>query len=257
MNELFRQAEQLQDLLIASATSTGADNEEYKRLRLAMLSNARLESAVPVFIRSCRDLSQFWQFIKPKFRHYAGRRQFIWNEFRPLLDVLEGASGSPADDPVSTALDAYDEEHVNAAWRKALDRRDADPEGAITAARALLESVCKHILDDMGEVYGDAADFNKLYRQTAEALHIAPTQHTEQVFKQILGGCTAVVEGLAALRNRVSDSHGKGKKAIRPSARHAELSVNLAGAVATFLLATHSQRPVVGRSVDSRSDGAE
>ncbi|MEG1118584.1 MAG: abortive infection family protein, partial [Janthinobacterium sp.] len=85
-------------------------------------------------------------------------------------------------------------------------------------------------------------DMNKLYRQTAECLNIAPTQHTEKVFKQILGGCTAIIEGLAAVRNRLSDSHGKGKAAVKPSARHAELAVNLAGTMAVFLLATWEAR---------------
>ncbi|WP_448090692.1 abortive infection family protein [Pseudomonas azerbaijanoccidentalis] len=29
------------------------------------------------------------------------------------------------------------------------------------------------------------------------------------MFKQFLGGCPAVIEGLGALRNRLSDAHGK------------------------------------------------
>jgi hypothetical protein len=62
------------------------------------------------------------------------------------------------------------------------------------------------------------------------------------VFKQIIGGCTAVVEGLGALRNRLSDSHGKGKVAAKPAPRHAELAVNLAGSLALYLLATHTAR---------------
>lgn len=109
-------------------------------------------------------------------------------------------------------------------------------------ARTLLESVCKHILDEMKVAYEDNADLPTLYRHTAHALNLAPSQHTEQVFKQILGGCTAVVEGLGSLRNRLSDSHGKGKGGAKPAPRHAELAVNLAGAVATFLLATWKAR---------------
>ncbi len=31
-----------------------------------------------------------------------------------------------------------------------MERRATDPEGAITAARTLLETVCKHILDEQG-----------------------------------------------------------------------------------------------------------
>ena len=81
-------------------------------------------------------------------------------------------------------------------------------------------------------------DLPKLYGLTAELLNLSPSQHTEQIFKQILGGCKSVVEGLGALRNKLSDAHGKGKKAPKPSPRHAELAVNLAGAMATFIVST-------------------
>jgi len=77
---------------------------------------------------------------------------------------------------------------------------------------------------------------------TAETLNLAPSQHTEAVFKQVLRGCTAVVEGLGSLRNRLSDAHGKGKVGSKPAPRHAELAVNLSGALATYLLATWDAR---------------
>ena len=71
------------------------------------------------------------------------------------------------------------------AWKKALDRRTSDPEGAITAAKTLLETVCKHIIDEVGKTYGDNDDLPKLYHIAAECLNLAPTQHTEPVFKSI------------------------------------------------------------------------
>jgi hypothetical protein len=132
--------------------------------------------------------------------------------------------------------------HVQAAWLKALERKASDPEGAITSARTLIESVCKHILDAAGVEYDDGTELPKLYKLTAEILNLAPSQHTEAVFKQVLGGCTAVVEGLGSLRNRLSDAHGKGKGGSKPAPRHAELAVNLSGALATYLLATWDAR---------------
>ncbi|QUN41767.1 abortive infection family protein [Burkholderia cenocepacia] len=51
------------------------------------------------------------------------------------------------------------------------------------------------------------------------------------------------LRGLGAVRNRLGDSHGKGKVAAKPAPRHAELAVNLAGSVALFLLATLEFRP--------------
>src|SRR5262249_26756846 len=139
-------------------------------------------------------------------------------------------------------LNKIDSAHIQLAWSKALDRRTTDPEGAITAARTLLESTCKHILDGEGVSYDDKADLPKLYSIVALQLNLAPSQHTEQVFRQILGGCHSVVEGLGSMRNRLGDAHGIGKSGVRPASRHAELAVNLAGTVATFLLHTWEAR---------------
>jgi hypothetical protein len=242
MSELIEQTESLQNLLVAQATGSAEKDSDYTRLRQVLLSQPDLEPYVPRFVRTCRNLAQFWQFIKHEYGTYAERRKFIWNEFRPMLDLLENSNAAPSDRLVAVALEKFDAANIQATWSKALDRRTSDPEGAITIARTLLESVCKHILEEANAEYDDSPDITKLYRQTAEHLNIAPSQHTEQVFKQILGGCTAVVEGLGALRNRLSDSHGKGKVGVRPAARHAELAVNLAGALATYLLATWEAR---------------
>ena len=47
----------------------------------------------------------------------------------------------------------------------------------------------------------------------------------------------------ATLRNRLSDSHGRGGKLpVKPSARHASLAVNTVGAIAAFLVETYLER---------------
>ncbi len=162
----------------------------------------------------------------------------------PVYAVHRIATGDPhaADVAISEGLAAFDEESVHAEWQRALGRRAGDPRGAITAARTLLETVCKHILDDAGVSYQEKDDLPQLYRATAKVLRLAPSQHTEEVFRQILGGCTAVVEGLGSLRNRLSDAHGQGRKPARPSARHAQLAVNLAGAMAIYLVSTWTEK---------------
>jgi hypothetical protein len=240
--KLLERAKRLQDLLIAIATGTGGTDTDYVPLRRELLDHPRAKTLVPECVRKCRDLSQFWQFIKPKFATYAERRQFIYGQFSPLLDALESGSEEmigPSDENLLAKLST---EAVQTVWARALDRRASDAEGAITSARALVETVCKHILDDLGVPYEDSTDLPKLYRLTAEGLQIAPSQHTEPAFKQILGGCTAVVEGLGALRNRLGDAHGGGRRQVRPAARHAQLAVNLAGAMTAFLVETWQSR---------------
>ena len=61
------------------------------------------------------------------------------------MDWLEGQHRAPGDKVVSDALETFDVDGVHAVWVKALARRATDPEGAITMARTLLETVCKRI----------------------------------------------------------------------------------------------------------------
>ena len=147
-------------------------------------------------------------------------------------------SGFAVDDSAAEAIEFVDSAWVVDMWEKARERRDTDPDGAITAARALIESVCKHILDESSVDYDDDTKLPKLYHSVAEELDLAPNQQTEQVFRQVMGSCQSVVEGIGAIRNRLGDAHGKGKRGAKPEPRHAELAVNLAGSMASFLIAT-------------------
>jgi hypothetical protein len=230
--------EALEALLVAVATGGKMDEAAYSTLRRRLLESS-IAPQLPAYVRTSRNLSQFWAFIK-KTSGYADRRTLLWNDFGPILASLDGET--PADNSIGDALHTLDRDEVLRAWHRAVERRLTDPDGAITAARTLLESTCKHLLDELGVAYGDTADLPKLYRTTAKSLHLAPDQHTEEVFRQILGGCQAVVEGLGAMRNRLSDAHGRGKHAAKPAPRHAELAVNLAGAMATFLVDTWLSR---------------
>lgn len=241
-DELMNKIESLKLMLVSYATGGGGDTIEYKALRQELMATPRIAKLLPRFVHVCRDLGEFWSFIKPKFKSYAERREYLRNEFDPLLTMLETESRTPSDAAITATVKAVSSSYIQEAWHKALDRRATDPEGAITAARTLLESVCKHILDAAGAAYDDSADLPKLYTLTAKQLNLSPSQHTEQLFKQILGGCQTVVEGVGALRNRHSDAHGKGASGTKPAPRHAELAVNLSGTMATFLLQTWEAR---------------
>ncbi|MDF9374650.1 abortive infection family protein, partial [Escherichia coli] len=159
--------------------------------------------------------------------------------FQPMLDYLEGKNKAPADEDISDVLRKFNEDGVHAVWIKALERRHTDPDGAITSARTLLETVCKHILDDMGIQYNNKnIEMSELYKTLSKELNLSADQHTENIFKQILGGCSAVVNGLGTLRNKLGDAHGTNSSSIKPSPRHAELAVNLSGSMALFLINT-------------------
>ena len=242
---MFEKVQRMQDGLVSQSTGGGFDggDAEFKRLRNELLERPDVREKIPNFVRRFRDLHQYWQFIKGEYSTYQERRDFLWNSFRPALEYLEVLDRAPGIQPIAETLEQFSADEVNSAWQKALDRRTADPEGAITASRTLLESVCKHILDDAGVDYSENVDLPKLWRLTAETLNLAPSQHQEHVFKTILGNCQSIVNSLGTLRNKIGDAHGTGPRPVRPKTRHAELSVNLAGTMASFLVSTWADQP--------------
>jgi hypothetical protein len=239
----LERARMLEGFLVARATGDMSDNQSaYSTIRREFMDDPKLGPLLPDFVRTNRTLDMFWPHIKSAAATYADRRHIIGGAFTPLMDLLERKHQAPADAIVSDRLQTFDSAGVHEIWEKALSRRTADPEGAITIARTLLETVCKRILDALGAKYSDKEDLPKLYSMTAKSLNLAPEQHSEEAIKAILGGVMTVVNGLGTLRNKLSDSHGRGGAPVKPSPRHASLAVNLAGALATFLVETHLQR---------------
>ncbi|QIE43950.1 abortive infection family protein (plasmid) [Rhodobacteraceae bacterium SC52] len=233
----------MEGILISRATGGVGDNSVYAQLRRDFMSDSAIRDMLPKFVRTYRNLDAFWPFIKNEAPSYAERREIISRAFTPLLDFLEGRNRAPADQVSSSVLQSFDADGVHVVWEKALERRTSDPEGAITVARTLLETVSKRILDECGVGYTDKDDLPKLYANAAKALNLAPNQHTEEPIKAILGGAMNLVNGIGTLRNRMSDSHGRGGRLpVRPSPRHASLAVNTAGAIATFLVETFNAR---------------
>lgn len=239
---LYDRVQLLQNLLINVATGGVGSDHDFNVVRTELLSDGRLRDLAPSFLNSCRSTSQFWSFIQPKIPDYKGRRKYIYEAFGPVLTELEFGDGAPLDQDVEIALKRLGFAEIEQAWNKALHRRHSDPSGAITAARTMLESTCKHILDDYGIAYSDNVELTTLYSETAKQLNLAPSQHSEKAFKTILGNANQVVSQLASLRNQISDAHGQGRKAVRPLPRHSALAVNLAGAVTMFLVETWEDR---------------
>lgn len=163
-------------------------------------------------------------------------------EDRQRLRELVLGEGAPSLSAGRATIEKFGWPSVNKDWQRAFQQIETDPEGAITAVRSLVESVCKHILDDAHVAYTDDGDLTKLYKAAAKHLNLAPEQHAEEVFRQILGGCTSVVNGLAGMRNRLGDSHGKGLTYVAPGKRHAKLAVTVGGGAAVFLLETYLER---------------
>ena len=247
------EAYNMQNALIARATGGDTAEFNYENARQYFLSTSTLADKIPGFIRQCHNLDQYWAFISSKFEKYKERRTYIWDEFKSLIEHLEASPESPLDEYVGNSLKEFNAHQVHTTWQKALARKTVDPEGAITVARTLLETVCKHILDEAGIPYTSKTDLPKLWSKCANHLNLSPSQHSEQAFRAILGSCHTIVQYLGTIRNQIGDAHGQGRNPVKPRPRHAELAVNVSGAMASFLVQTWNEREEQHANADAEN----
>lgn len=111
---------------------------------------------------------------------------------------------------------------------------EGDYTGAITSARSLVEGVLQQIealLDPSPPSYD--GKLSPLYRRVYQKLNLDPSQEElNNTTREVLSGLISVVSGLAPMRNKMGDAHAF---EYRPHRHHAELAVNVAKTVVSFL----------------------
>jgi|GEM_PF-3667065 hypothetical protein len=122
----------------------------------------------------------------------------------------------------------------------------ADPADAVLAAREMVESTCKLILDDYNERPPKNANLGQLYKQAAgvlelDAAAIEGDTDASRAAKQVLQGLVSVTAGMGELRTRIGRGHGQARQSPARQ-RHAELTTSCAAAVTLFLLDTWHER---------------
>ncbi|MDO8260318.1 MAG: abortive infection family protein [Candidatus Magasanikbacteria bacterium] len=228
-----------QELLIAGATGTTIPPAKYQELRNNILSEPFIRDWVPEFVITSRDLSRFWNFISSKSSTYKGRRIFIWGQMDPLIKYLENENFDPINLKMFELIKGLNVPIIAEHWKKTSERLKNDPEGAITSAKSMVETVCKHILDVHKETYTEYDDIKSLYKNTSKVLKIDTNPKINQTLLKIFSGCTSTITGIAELRNQVGDAHGKGISYSKINNIFAELAVNLSGSMTIFLIKTH------------------
>lgn len=127
---------------------------------------------------------------------------------------------------------------------RAVSQADQDPEDAITAACSTLESVCKCLLDELGQPYPNKMDVAGLMREIQKHLNLSPGRtdlpaEIEHDVKMVLQGISTVAQGIGALRTHAGDAHGRGKRQTsRVDSRIARLAIHAASTISVFLIET-------------------
>lgn len=147
--------------------------------------------------------------------------------------LLEESSGepTPADETLAELFDRIPSYSIREKWEKALHRRIRDPSGAITAARSLLESTLKWIVEQRG---GKITENNKeLFNRAIDALGI---EIKGKPIERTIEGLSSIIWGIGDMRNTYGDAHGATSNSAPPTKSEAGFCVNLAGAAALYLL---------------------
>lgn len=120
-------------------------------------------------------------------------------------------------------------------------------------AKALVETICKTILDELGVGYDNNFDAPKLLRETLIRLQLFPSGHespsdvTESI-KKTVNGLMTTVQGLCDLRTREGmASHGREAFSTNLEPVQALLAASAADTVAGFLWNVHKSYSPTGR----------
>lgn len=115
---------------------------------------------------------------------------------------------------------------------------EGDYDGAVTTGRTLLETVLGRLeLLLSGQVIDHKGDLPKQFKLVSRRLRMDEQRpELDERFKDVIRGLNQVVNGIAPLRNRMSDGHPRVRK---PAAHHARLVVNAATTVASFLVESY------------------
>ncbi len=157
--------------------------------------------------------------------------------------VFAVASNAQVTETLRATVTILNLESVQEDFERALNKAEADPPGAITAACSTLESVCKCLLDRMGKPYPLKQDISGLVKEVSKHLNLSPARtdfpkEGEQDIRQVLSGLVSVTGGIGALRTHVGDAHGRGEARPRVDARIARLAIHSACTIALFYIET-------------------
>jgi hypothetical protein len=119
------------------------------------------------------------------------------------------------------------------------------PDFAFDLSKALVESVCRTVLADLGSPADPNWDCPKLLRETTSRLVLLPRGHpnagpARESIERTVRGLLQTIQGLCELRNRYGmASHGRDAAGARLEKRQATLAAQAADTIASFLYRTH------------------
>lgn len=135
-----------------------------------------------------------------------------------------------------------DIDSVEREFARAMGALATDPPASLTAACAIIESICKVYIEDNNLQSPKDASIKQLWGTVAKDLNLDPARIEDDDIKRILSGMFSVVDGIGALRTHAGSAHGRGKTSYKILPRHARLAVHAAHTLAAYILESWDDR---------------
>lgn len=153
-----------------------------------------------------------------------------------LNGYISLAGASIAARTLADFLRAGDYASIDAEFARALGQLDRDPHAAITAACSIIEAICKHCLETLGQQLPAPQTVAPLWRAVQPHLGLSMNQTLNDDQRQMLQGLSSVVHGIGAFRTHIGSAHGRGPSPPPISIAEARLAVNAAHTLVTFIM---------------------
>ncbi len=174
---------------------------------------------------------------------------------RPTFIARRRASGAVTLPEPVHASDVLSDEYVRELAGKC-DSRIAsnDLDGAVTVARTLLEAILSELEARLAGSKGNyKGDLPKQFKEVTKLLRMDDQRSDlDDRFKDVIRGLVMVANGLAPLRNKMSDGHARERK---PAPHHARVVVNAAKTVSAFLVESYLFQSEKGMLPSAPSSG--
>ena len=150
---------------------------------------------------------------------------------------MVGARAAVLDGPIAEAI----EQQINAIE----NAMESVPDFAFDLSKTLVESVCKTVLEDLGQPADPRWDCPQLLRETMNKLSLLPRGHpggkdARDCVEKTIRGMLQTIQGLCELRNKHGlASHGRDAHAARMDLRQATLAAQAADTIVSFLYRIH------------------
>jgi hypothetical protein len=131
---------------------------------------------------------------------YAYPPQSLRDRLRARLHV------TAADDPIGLAFSRLSSVEFRKDWMTAHTRLSSSPPAAVTAARTMLETVFKTIVEERGGTPDASGEIGRMMKQAQDALGFS--RRESQPEHQIVSGLASVIGGVSAVSNDAGDRHG-------------------------------------------------